>query len=631
MSSKCVLYVRVSSDIQDYERQIVDLKEFALSGNFIIPNDGIFEDKLSGFKDENERPGLKNLMDYCLKNEIKFVFAWEIARLARKHLILLRLVDFFKQKSINVYFKKQNLWLLDANGYMDDRADMMISVMGWYGEYETKLMKERFHSKKKLNESQGIYNGGKVLFGFKLDETNRYIINDEKIVGLDVSEADIVREVFDYYEKGLVCSKICRICKSKGYPKVVTSTHTLARLLRNTSFIGFKDAKLGRRPTPTLIDESQFYEVNNLINQNKTKADKGRKHVYLLRGLLKCSYCNEFYVGKQTDDGYICPKNSGSNKTNKNTSCDGGNISISNIDGIIWQRTKYWLSKWKVEGFDDENLEYKSKINDLKEQINRYNNQLGDIEKQRARLNFIFKNLGSSPDEYKKEIAKNRNEKEQYSREIALLQSEINSYEKKKEEYLSIGKRIENINSINDRNQMKAIMKTLIKSIHFHKVDLFKTVIFVNYYRTRTTECLLYNSVSKKGNFFRLTYPKYFRYDKATNVFYGLKDAESVTNYTPTNVLKEHGIGENLPDYIPLSDFIQLINKHKRKDIKITKIIDYPIPDETNSFVFDFDAMMSIPDIDGFISTHKYDKIEYFKDLNKSRFNRKRRILPKDI
>lgn len=624
MEEKCVLYVRVSTDIQDYDRQVVELKKFAADSNFLIPVDGIFEDKLSGFKDENERLGLKNLMNYCLKHAINKVLIWEISRLARKQVILQNLKEFFVKHKINVYFKNQAKWLLDDKGEITGDAGLMIAMMGWQSEYETKLMQDRFRSKKLINESNGKYNGGKIPFGFKLDLNKRYIINDDKIEGLDISEADIIREVFDLYEKGLVCSKICRICKSKGYPKIVTSTHTLARILRNTSYIGYKDVKLGKRPTPSLINEQQFYTVNSLIDQNKTKADKGRKHVYLLRGLIKCSYCDDFYVGKQTDDGYICPKNSGSNKTNNNTSCKGGNISVSNLDGLIWARTKYWLSKWKVEGFDDENLEYKSKINDLNEQINRYNDQLADIEKQRGRLNFIFKNGGSTPDEYKKEIAKNRNALVQYSREIALLQSEINTIEIKKKEYLSMERRIDNISAINDRNQMKAIMKAIIKDIHFHKVGLFKTVIFVNYNRIRTTECILYNSVSKKGNNFRLTYPKYFRYDKIANVFYAIIDAESVTEHTSTEILKKNGIGGRLPDYIPLYDFVQLTKKNKRTDIKITNIIDYPIPNETNSVIFDFDTMMKIPDIEGMISTHKYDKIEYFKDLNKSRFSRKR-------
>ena len=625
MSQKCAIYLRVSSDLQDYDRQISDMKRFASTEKFFFSDENLYEDKLSGFKNEKEREGLNRLLNEVIKFEIKIVLVWEISRLARKHRDLLEITEFFQNNGINVYFYIQRFWLLDETLKVSPQAGLSIAFFGWHGEYEARLTKERFLSAKRLNESHGKYNGGKIPFGYTLDENNRYIINNNVIDGLQVSESDIVKEVFELYQSGLVCSKICRICRSKGYPKIVSNTHTLARLLRNTTYIGFRNVKLGRRPTPPIISEAQYYKVNSLVEQNKTRADKGKKHIYLLRGLLKCSYCGSFYVGKQTDDGYICPKNSGSNKVNNSSSCEGGNISISNIDGIIWSRTKYWLSKWKVEGFDDETLGFKQNIDDLTEQINRYKTLIQKIDKQRIKFNFMFQGDGITEVEYLKEIAKNRIEKDNCVREIALLTSEINFYEEKKKEYQTIDKRIENINSIVDRTQMKNIMRTLIKDITFHKVDLFKTVAEVKYFKGNISETVVYNSAAKKMRIYKLLMPKYIRYDKSTNLFYAINEPGKVEKYASTSILKENGIEDNLPDYISLYDFVQLTKKHKRKDIKINNIIDYPIPDETNSTTFDFDKILKIPDIEGIITTHKYEKIEYFKDLNKSRFNRKKR------
>ncbi|GEM_PF-351297 len=591
MNSKCVLYVRVSSDIQDYERQIVELKQVAKKENLLVPEDGIFEDKMSGFKDENERIGLKSLMNYCLKKDVKIVLVWELSRLARKHLVLLRLADFFSKNKINVYVKKQDLWLFNENFEMDERAGLMISVLGWFGEYEAKLMKERFISQKKLNESQGKYNGGKIPFGYKLDKENKYVIDEDKIPDLDVSPADVVREVFNYYEQGLVCSKICRICRSKGYPKIVTSTHTLARLLRNTTYIGTKEAKLGTRPTPSIISESQYFKVNDLINKNKTKADKGRKHIYLLRGLLRCSYCESYYVGKQTDDGYICPKNSGSNKTNKNTSCKGGNISISNIDGIIWERAKSKLRYWKVKGFDDQ-IDYQSQIDDLNIQIDRYHKLLEELDKERSRINFIFKKGGYSSDQYSKEIDAINKEKKNYAREIGLLESEISYYEKESSNNLSRKQarteRFENIAKINDRARMKDLIRDIVKEVYFYKIGLFKTVLFIYFRDNPNPECILYNSVSKKGNTFRRVDPSIVHFDKTTNQFFVLKEPYMVK--TDTCIDDEHR----------------------------------PFPDETNSYILDFDSMMNTQQFTNSIHTYQYQKLEYFKDLNTSRFNRNR-------
>ena len=382
MSETCAIYVRVSSDLQDYERQKTELKKYASDNDLLLLDDAIFEDKLSGFKDESQREGLRNLLDYVIVKQINNVLVWEISRLARKQLHLLKLSEFFQTHRINVRFLKQGFWLLDENYRVSVQAGMSISLLGWYGEYEAALMKDRFLSQKRLNESLGKYNGGKIPFGYKLDAEKRYIINEDKLPGLDVSEADIVREVFNLYESGLVCSKICRICRSKGYPKIVCITHALARLLRDTSYIGYKEVKLGRRPTPQIITSAQRTIVTGLIEKNKTKADKGKKHIYLLRGILKCSTCGGYLVGKQTDDAYICAKNSGSNKTNKNTSCVGLNISVSNIDGIMWNRVKEMLAHFKADGFDDIISENQVAISDLKKQIKQFKSLIERNEQQ---------------------------------------------------------------------------------------------------------------------------------------------------------------------------------------------------------------------------------------------------------
>jgi len=56
-------------------------------------------------------------------------------------------------------------------------------------------------------------------------------------------------------------------------------------------------------------------------------------------------------------------------------------------------------------------------------------------------------------------------------------------------------------------------------------------------------------------------------------------------------------------------------------------MIDFPIPNATNSLVYKFDDLIKMPEeINGILTTHKYNKIEYFKDLKRSRFNRKKAL-----
>lgn len=606
MEEKCAIYIRVSSDLQDYERQITDMKRFAKENHFTFSVKNLYEDKISGFKNESEREGLNKLLKEVIDFKIKVILVWEISRLSRKHKHLLELTEFFQNNQINVYFFIQRFWLLDETLKISPQAGLSIAFFGWHGEYEARLTKERFLSAKRLNESSGKYNGGKIKFGYTIDDFNRYVINDKIIEGLNVSEYDIVKEVFEAYENGLTCSKICRICRSKNYPRIVCSTHTLARLLRDSSYIGFKNVKLGRRPTPPIINESLFYSVGALIDINKTKADKGKKHIYLLRGVLKCSYCDSFYVGKQTDDAYICPQNSGSNKTNKNSSCSGGNISVSDLDGIIWKNIKIHLLYKETKGFDDIPIGNQNELVELEKQINSFGELLIQIEKRRRKLNFMLQNDGISEKEYQKEIKEINNEKYECSKEIAMRKSQIRYYDKLISESNTLSRRVKNIESISDRYQMQTIIRNVIKEIYFYKVALFKNVVSVKYYDSE--DLIIYNSVSKKGNKCKVINSKYARYDQERKQFFLLKNAENFKEWRFEKENKKNGHPK--PNSLP----------------RISKV-EIPIPDKTNSNILDFDEMMSLPDIPYISSTIDFVKLTYFKELNKSRFNRKNKTI----
>lgn len=622
MGEKCAIYIRVSSDIQDYERQITDLKGFAKTNNFDLKDDCVYEDKLSGFKDESEREGLALLLKDVVAKNIKVVLVWEMSRLARKHRLLLEITEFFQDNSINVYFFTQRFWLLDESNKISPQAGLSIAFFGWHGEYEARLTKERFISAKKQNVALGRYNGGHITFGYTLDDENRFIINDEKVDKLDVSESDIVKEVFNYYEQGLTCSHICRICRSKSYPKIVCNTHTLSRLLRNTAYIGYKNVKLGKRPTPAIIEKSQFEIVRNLIDANKTKADKGRKHTYLLRGVLKCSVCGEYYVGKQTDDAYICPKNSGSNQTNKGSSCKGNNISTSILDGILWERTKSICVYIQNSELDDFFITNKNKIRAIEQKLKEFKDLRNTIDSKRKRTNLIFQNDGYTPDEYKVEIERIKLDKENCNAAIKDLEVELRHNENLLTESNQFVQKTEKLNQIQDRKHIKKLIKMIVSEIIFYKINMFKTVVLITYH-DGSKEYVVYNAVAKKGNLFKRLNYSFFSFDPNEKVFYSVELENDFPFQAKASFLKENNIGDDLPSTIPVKMFLGICQESNLTDFEKYDILT-PNPREDMTIQYSFEEIMNLTDKDSIVTTHRFEKITYFKELNKDRFRRKK-------
>ena len=78
---KAIIYARVSTSTQDYERQIADLREYASKMGYEVVKE--FSEKVSGAKKVAEREQLSELMDYIQTHKVDKVLIYECSRLSR--------------------------------------------------------------------------------------------------------------------------------------------------------------------------------------------------------------------------------------------------------------------------------------------------------------------------------------------------------------------------------------------------------------------------------------------------------------------------------------------------------------------------------------------------------------------
>ena len=93
---KAVIYSRVSTEKQNYERQTEDLLKYAKEHSYEVVE--VLEEKDSGFNDD--RTEFNKLLSYT---DIDIILVWELTRLSRRSIKLQQTVYDFINRGIAVY------------------------------------------------------------------------------------------------------------------------------------------------------------------------------------------------------------------------------------------------------------------------------------------------------------------------------------------------------------------------------------------------------------------------------------------------------------------------------------------------------------------------------------------------
>lgn len=136
-------YIRVSSFDQNPERQ---LEQVEVSK--------VFTDKASG--KDTERPALEELLSFVREGDTVVVHSMD--RLARNLDDLRRLVQQLTKCGVRIEFVKECLTFTGEDSPM---ANLLLSVMGAFAEFERALIRERQREGIALAKQRGAYRGRK--------------------------------------------------------------------------------------------------------------------------------------------------------------------------------------------------------------------------------------------------------------------------------------------------------------------------------------------------------------------------------------------------------------------------------------------------------------------------------------
>ena len=310
-------YIRVSTDNQTElspDSQIKEIRKYAKQHGYIVPNEFIFrDDGISGRRAE-KRPEFIRMIATAKQKPAPFsaVLLWKFSRFARNQEESIFYKGMLSKNDIEVKSISEPI----VNGPFGSLIERIIE---WFDEfYSINLSGEV-----KRGMTEKVTRGGAVsipAFGYDIVD-KEYVINPET--------APIVRQIYADYLGGMGAIQIARKLNDMGIRTTrgnLWENRTIDYILRNPVYIG----KIRWNPTgktrrnfddpnimitdghhEPIIDEDSFNKVQTVYEVHQKKHaryshDTGRKYMYMLHGLVKCSDCGASLSMSARGQGLQC-------------------------------------------------------------------------------------------------------------------------------------------------------------------------------------------------------------------------------------------------------------------------------------------------------------------------------------
>ena len=292
---QAAIYLRVSTDQQNYDRQKNELLDFCENNQLDVKY--IFEEKESGRKDN--RPEFKRLCELT-RDDIQVVVVWEISRLSRKAYMILKVAEDFAQKGISIYALKERLMTLEDDGSWNSTAKLVLGLFASMAQSELETLKDRVMSGKKNKILSGEMDYTfKAPYGY--GRTNGKLIIKE-------DEAEQVRKMFDMYVYGHKSTR--QIAIAFGWTQ-----NRVSYSLKNSVYMG--EVKYKYEPNiilhvPAIISKELYYAAQDLLKHRRgNQLTQDQRYDNKLRGKIYCGLCGEkmYYSKDKRVCIYTCKTN----------------------------------------------------------------------------------------------------------------------------------------------------------------------------------------------------------------------------------------------------------------------------------------------------------------------------------
>jgi len=252
-------YARVSTDQEEqltsYENQVDYYTNFiANHADWAFVK--IYTDEGITATNTRHREGFNSMIDDALAGKIDLIVTKSVSRFARNTVDTLTTVRKLKEKGVEIYFEKENIWTLDTKG------ELLITIMSSLAQEESRSISENTAWGRRKTFQDGK---SSVAYSRFLGYDRGFVINKE--------EAETVKLIFQLFISGFSYYSIGKELQKRGI-KTVTGNDkwgivTIRSILSNEKYKG--DALLQKQFTVDFL-------------QKKKKKNEGEIPQYYVEG-----------------------------------------------------------------------------------------------------------------------------------------------------------------------------------------------------------------------------------------------------------------------------------------------------------------------------------------------------------
>lgn len=138
------IYARVSTKVQDYDRQLDELHQYAERVGYNVVRE--FSEKVSGAKKVEERQALVELLEFVESHHIDKVLIYECSRLSRRAIDFLSVIETLTSLKVSVYIHQNGLETLLPDGTTNPIAQLVLGILAQFNSMERSLIRSRMES-----------------------------------------------------------------------------------------------------------------------------------------------------------------------------------------------------------------------------------------------------------------------------------------------------------------------------------------------------------------------------------------------------------------------------------------------------------------------------------------------------